>query len=52
MRGAGKGSRNPVELDRVNWSSLKDLVPYLMAYKKRLVLAILCLVAAKLAKNG
>lgn len=53
MRGAGRGgSRNPVEIDQVNWSSLKELVPYFLAYKNRLLLAILCLVAAKLASVG
>ena len=52
MRGSGRGSQNPVELEHVNWSSLKQLVPYLLAYKSRLLLALLCLVAAKLASVG
>ena len=52
MRGAGRGSQNSVELDQVKWGSLKQLLPYLLAYKKRLVLALLCLVAAKLASVG
>ena len=52
MRGSGRGSRNPVELEHVNWNSLKELLPYLMAFKTRLILAVLCLVAAKLASVG
>ena len=52
MRGSGRGSQNPVELDQVNWDCLKELVPYLMAYKSRLVFALLCLVGAKLASVG
>ena len=53
MRGAGRGgSRNPVELDQVSWQSLRQLVPYIMAYKGRLILALSCLVFAKLASVG
>ena len=52
MRGVGRGSQNSVELDQVEWSSLKQLIPYLLAYKNRLILALLCLVAAKLASVG
>ncbi|MBX2847212.1 MAG: ABC transporter ATP-binding protein/permease [Acidiferrobacterales bacterium] len=52
MRGAGRGSRNPVAMDQVNWRSLRELIPYLMAYKGRLLIALLCLIAAKLASVG
>lgn len=41
-----------VEHDNVNWSSLRQLVPYLLAYKSRILLAVACLVAAKLASVG
>ncbi len=46
MRGMG---RTTVELSQVNWSSLKQLIPYLTAYKGRLFFAIVCLIAAKVA---
>ena len=46
MRGMG---RTTVELSEVNWYSLKQLIPYLTAYKGRLFFAILCLIAAKVA---
>lgn len=48
----GKGSLNSVELQNVNWSSLKRLVPYLVEFRGRIVLALLCLVGAKLASVG
>ncbi|NND80835.1 MAG: ABC transporter ATP-binding protein/permease [Gammaproteobacteria bacterium] len=37
---------------RVSWASLRSLVPYLRAYRGRIILALLCLVAAKLASVG
>ena len=52
MRGAGKGSRNPTELENVDWSSLKQLIPYLTEFKGRIALAVMCLIAAKLASVG
>lgn len=52
MRGSGRGSRTTVELDQVNWQSLKQLVPYILAYKGRLILALSCLIFAKLASVG
>lgn len=52
MRGMGRGSRNPTELGNVNWSSLKQLIPYLTEFKGRIVIALLCLIAAKLASVG
>jgi len=48
MRGSGRG-QSAVELSQVDWSSLKQLIPYLTQYKGRLFLAVLCLIAAKLA---
>lgn len=53
MRGfGGKGSRSPVELSQVNWASLKQLIPYLREYRGRIVLAVSCLVGAKVASVG
>ncbi|MBX2847746.1 MAG: ABC transporter ATP-binding protein/permease [Acidiferrobacterales bacterium] len=37
---------------RMNWSSLKQLVPYLTEFKGRIVLAMLCLIGAKIASVG
>ncbi|MEM8593389.1 MAG: ABC transporter transmembrane domain-containing protein, partial [Pseudomonadota bacterium] len=36
----------------VNWNTLKDLLPYLLEFRVRIVVALLCLVAAKLASVG
>lgn len=47
-----RGGRTTVEFKEVNWKSLKQLVPYLTAYKGRLFFAMLCLVAAKVASVG
>lgn len=38
--------------DRMNWSSLRELVPYLIEFKGRIFLAMLCLVGAKIASVG
>jgi ATP-binding cassette subfamily B protein len=45
-------TNSSVEIKEVNWSILKDLVPYLFEFKSRIGLALLCLVAAKLASVG
>ena len=37
---------------RNDWGTLKTLVPYLWAYKWRVLLALVCLVGAKLANVG
>ncbi|MFT5571690.1 MAG: ABC-type transport system involved in Fe-S cluster assembly fused permease/ATPase subunit [Cryomorphaceae bacterium] len=52
MRGSGTASRRPVELDKVNWSSLRQLIPYLSEFKGRIAIALLCLVGAKVASVG
>lgn len=52
MRGSGTASRKPVDLDQVNWSSLKQLIPYLTEYRGRIGLALLCLIGAKVASVG
>jgi ABC-type transport system involved in Fe-S cluster assembly fused permease/ATPase subunit len=36
----------------VSWATLRDLVPYLMAFRSRIGLAMLCLIAAKVASVG
>ena len=36
----------------VSWKTLKQLVPYLLEYKARIMLALLCLIAAKVASVG
>ena len=35
-----------------NWSSLKDIIPYLFEFRLRIALAVLCLVGAKVASVG
>jgi len=52
MRGARRGSGNPTALDNVDWSSLKQLVPFMTEFKGRIALAVLCLVGAKVASVG
>ncbi len=37
---------------RNDWATIKTLLPYLWAYKWRVVIALICLVAAKLANIG
>jgi ATP-binding cassette, subfamily B, heavy metal transporter len=41
-----------VPLGEVNWSTLKTLIPYLLEFRLRLGLALLCLIAAKVASVG
>ncbi|OZG75266.1 metal ABC transporter permease [Hahella sp. CCB-MM4] len=36
----------------ISWGTLKSLIPYLLEYKPRIILALSCLVAAKLASVG
>lgn len=45
-------SRATTEIKDVNWSSLKDLIPYLFEFKFRIGLALMCLIAAKVASVG
>lgn len=45
-------SETSVDIKEVSWTSLKDLIPYLFEFKLRIFLALLCLVAAKLASVG
>ncbi|POP54174.1 ABCB family ABC transporter ATP-binding protein/permease [Zhongshania marina] len=36
----------------VSWSTLRELIPYLMAFRSRIGLALICLIAAKVASVG
>lgn len=42
----------PIKGKRTDWRVIRDLLPYLLAYKARVVLAIACLIAAKFANLG
>ena len=45
--------QNAVDADKaVNWRSLSALVPYLLEHKARVALALVCLIAAKVASVG
>ena len=45
--------QNAVDADQaVNWRSLSALVPYLLEHKARVALALVCLIAAKVASVG
>ncbi|WP_298442785.1 ABC transporter ATP-binding protein/permease [uncultured Ferrimonas sp.] len=47
-----RGSRTHVHFSEVNWRTLGSLLPYLMEFRGRVGLALLCLVAAKVASVG
>lgn len=48
-----RGNRQQhIDVDHVNWASLKQLIPYLLEFRGRIGLALLCLVGAKLASVG
>jgi ATP-binding cassette subfamily B protein len=40
------------EKQTVNWATLRELIPYLMAFRSRIGVAMLCLIAAKVASVG
>ncbi|WGL17735.1 ABC transporter ATP-binding protein/permease [Microbulbifer bruguierae] len=44
--------KSTVALDEVHWSALKTLFPYLLEFKRPVLLALLCLVGAKAASVG
>lgn len=48
MRGQG----THVSYKDVSWTTIKQLIPYLTAHSQRVFLALLCLVAAKIASIG
>lgn len=47
-----RSQKTDVAAKDVNWSILRQLVPYLFEFRSRIVLAVLCLVGAKLASVG
>lgn len=47
-----RGQRTDVDLSEVNWRTLFLLIPYLLEYKGRIFLAVLCLIGAKVASVG
>jgi len=47
-----RSMRTDVAIGDVNWSTLKTLLPYLTEFKSRMLLAVACLVMAKLASVG
>ncbi|MCC2615235.1 ABC transporter ATP-binding protein/permease [Aestuariibacter halophilus] len=48
-----RSNRFPVAQDTpVNWRVLRALLPYLLEFRQRVALALLCLIAAKLASVG
>jgi ABC-type transport system involved in Fe-S cluster assembly fused permease/ATPase subunit len=47
-----RGQATSVPYSEISWSSIKQLIPYLAAYKARLGLAFSFLIAAKLASLG
>ncbi len=48
----GHGSQTDIENVKVDWSVLKRLWPYLQEFRSRVLLALGCLVAAKVASVG
>ena len=44
--------KSTVALDEVHWGALKTLFPYLLEFRRAVLLALLCLVGAKLASVG
>ena len=48
----GGGSRVSVDIDQVNWRSLRLVIPYLAEFRGRIFFALLCLIGAKLASVG
>lgn len=48
---SGENSRSGTR-KRTDWGVIRDLLPYLLAYKARVALAIGCLIAAKFANLG
>lgn len=47
-----RGQKTDVSIQEVNWNTLVTLIPYLMEYKTRIALALLCLIGAKVASVG
>ena len=47
-----RSQNTDVSIQQVNWKALKSLWPYLLEFKGRIALAVLCLIAAKVASVG
>ncbi len=47
-----RGQKTDIDFSEVSWGSLKSLWPYLLPFKGRVLLALLCLVGAKVASVG
>ncbi|WP_086934449.1 ABCB family ABC transporter ATP-binding protein/permease [Agarilytica rhodophyticola] len=47
-----RGQRTDVEIKEINWRALASLGPYLFEYKSRILLAMFCLIMAKVASVG
>lgn len=47
-----RGQKTDVTFGEVDWTAIRSLFPYLLEFKGRIFLAVLCLVAAKLASVG
>ncbi len=48
-----RGMRSDYDPNKdIDWGVIKQVIPYLFEYKRRVVLALLCLVAAKVASIG
>ena len=44
-----RGQATPTSDNRIRWSTITQLIPYITAYPRRISIALLCLVIAKLA---
>ena len=51
MKGSRAHTENP-HTTRTDWQNLRRLFPYLWEYRWRIILALLCLLVAKLATVG
>ncbi|WP_019600890.1 ABCB family ABC transporter ATP-binding protein/permease [Teredinibacter turnerae] len=47
-----RGQKTDIAFKDVNWKSLLTLIPYLLEFRARILVALLCLVGAKLASVG
>lgn len=47
-----RGQKTDIAFKEVNWKALKTLLPYLLEFRLRIGLAILCLIGAKVASVG
>jgi len=47
-----RGQKTDIPLSQVNWRALRSLIPYLLEFRVHLILAVSCLVGAKLTSVG